>query len=75
MHQQIITNAQSVAIRAKLKIFGHVATGDVMTTIGKHPSLGSCIVFEYPSQASLLLSEILLARAGDMSSSRGALFS
>jgi hypothetical protein len=58
MHQNIITAEQFAHIQQHLSVFGHVESGAVATTIGKHPSLGSCVVFDDMTSDLVLLSEV-----------------
>ena len=58
MHQNVITADQFVDIQSKLQVFGCGNAGDVATTIGKHPSLGSCVLFGHATRESVLLSEL-----------------
>jgi hypothetical protein len=58
MHQHAITAEQFADINEKMEVFGRVEEGPVLTTIGKHPSLGSCIVLHEPARDLVLLSEI-----------------
>jgi hypothetical protein len=68
MHQNVITAEQFADIRQHLSVFGQVERGAVAATIGKHPSLGSCVVFDDMTAELVLLSEIPLDRDTDMHS-------
>lgn len=57
MHQHAITVEQFADINEKMEVFGRVEDGPVLTTIGKHPSLGSCIVLQDRTRDLVLLSE------------------
>jgi hypothetical protein len=57
MHQQAITREQLIDIHAKMEVFGRVEKGAVLTTVGKHPTLGSCIVRQDPTRDLVVLSE------------------
>ena len=64
MHQNTITIEQFTDIQQQLRIFGRVESGAVATTIGKHPLLGSCVVFDDMTSDLVLLSELHLNQAG-----------
>jgi hypothetical protein len=64
MHQNTITIEQFTDIQQHLRIFGRVESGAVATTIGKHPLLGSCVVFDDMTSDLVLLSELPLNQAG-----------
>jgi hypothetical protein len=66
MHQKVITAEQFADIQQHLSVFGRVERGAVATTIGKHPSLGSCVVFDDMTTELVLLSEIPLDPASDV---------
>ena len=66
MHQKVITAEQFAKIRQHLSVFGRVERGAVATTIGKHPSLGSCVVFDDMTAELVLLSELPLDSRGDV---------
>ena len=63
MHHHVITMEQFEDINQKMEVFGRVDQGPVLTTIGKHPSLGSCIVLCDSTDDLVLLSEIPFAAA------------
>ena len=65
MHQKVITAEQFAELQQHLSVFGRVERGAVATTIGKHPSLGSCVVFDDMTADLVLLSEIPLDHAND----------
>jgi hypothetical protein len=65
VHQKVITAEQFADIQQHLSVFGRVERGAVATTIGKHPSLGSCVVFDGMTAELVLLSEIPLDRSRD----------
>ena len=44
MYQHAITIEQFTDIHGKLVVFGRVDEGWILTTIGKHPALGSCVL-------------------------------
>lgn len=71
MHQHAITVEQLADIHAKMEVFGRVDEGPVRTTIGKHPSLGSCIVLQDVARDLLLLSEIPYNLAASDFAARG----
>jgi hypothetical protein len=57
MHQHAITIEQLANISEQLEVFGRVEEGPVRTMIGKHPSLGSCVVLQGRMPELVLLSE------------------
>jgi len=57
MHQNMITVEQFSDIQESLSVFSRVDSGSVATTIGKHPLLGSCVVFDDMTSDLVLLSE------------------
>ena len=57
MHQHAVTNEQFVAIDDELEVFGRVNEGRVLTTIGKHPVLGACILLKNLESEPILLSQ------------------
>lgn len=57
MHQHAITNEQFVAIDNELEVFGRVNEGRVLTTIGKHPVFGACILLKNLESEPILLSQ------------------
>lgn len=65
MHQKVITAEQFAAIQQHLNVFGRVERGAVATTIGKHPALGSCVVFDDMTTELVLLSEIPFDRGSE----------
>ena len=57
MHQHVITHEQFLAIEECLEIFGRVNEGQILTTIGKHPDLGACVLLSDVTSRPILLSE------------------
>ena len=57
MHQHVITHEQFLAIEERLEIFGRVNEGQILTTIGKHPNLGACVLLSDVTSHPILLSE------------------
>jgi hypothetical protein len=49
---------QFADIHEKLEVFGRVDEGPVLTTIGRHPSLGSCVLLKGLASDLVLLSEV-----------------
>jgi hypothetical protein len=65
MHQQTITLEELAGLQQGMQVFGSVDEGPVLTTIGKHPRLGSCIVLHASTTEPLLISERPWAEAAD----------
>ena len=61
MHQNVISAEQLADIQRDLTVFSFVNDGAIATTIGRHPSLGSCVVFDDTTQDVVLLSEVPFA--------------
>ena len=57
MHQHVITHEQFMAIEECLVVFGRVNEGWMLTTIGKHPKLGACVLLSDVTSDPILLSE------------------
>jgi hypothetical protein len=58
MHQHAVTAEEFADIHDKMEVFGRVDEGPVLTTIGRHPSLGSCVLLKDFASDLILLSEI-----------------
>jgi hypothetical protein len=58
MHQNMITVEQFSEIQENLSVFSRVESASLATTIGKHPLLGSCVVFDDMTSDLVLLSEL-----------------
>ena len=58
MHQHAVTAEEFADIREKMEVFGRVDEGPVLTTIGRHPALGSCVLLKGLASDLVLLSEV-----------------
>ena len=65
MHQHVITVEQFADIHANMEVYGGVDKGPVVTAVGRHPALGSCIVMHDGTSEVVLLSEIPFGAAGE----------
>jgi hypothetical protein len=63
MHQHAITIEQFAAINERLEVFGRVEKGVSLTTIGKHPVLGVCVLMAGFGAEAILLSQVPYERS------------
>ena len=66
MHEQVITDEQFAMIQGELEVFGRVNGARAHTTIGKHPTLGACVLLAAVRSDPMLLSEAPFNAAGSI---------
>ena len=66
MHEQVITDEQFAMIQGELEVFGRVNGARTHTTIGKHPTLGACVLLAAVTSHPMLLSEAPFNAVGSL---------